>query len=709
MNDNNLSPGTAKTSISQDDLGRAAFVSNLASVIRTYGKLDSLTIGLYGPWGCGKSTLLNFVIENLSQYPDDIAILRFNPWNFSQQDTLVSTFFASISALIKRSDKSKKAKKAAALLETFSAVTAPLVLAPGLGVVPQTLKQLSDAARDYADVFSDVDASKAAISDALVRSPRRYVIVIDDIDRLTEPEIRLMFQLVKSMADFKNVVYVMAFDRNIVAKALDPITGGEGYAYLEKIVNVPVDVPPLTGRQVQRILTLHLTAYSERQREYNWSNKRLEALMPIAVRGFSTVRQIERFINALAIVEGLTKADVDFTDLIAFTILKALEPKLHDFIASHPELFVDDLANRFLAKDDQDEFDRKAIEAAFADLQTLSHEDATEVLSIVFPRVTRVFKRYGASKHWGDPQWRREFRACADYKMFARYFLLRVDEGDISAKDRDAFWSSLTSVESFEAFLSSIDDTERLYRTMEYVGDLTTAEITKEQILLVVTSLLDVADDFDELPFLADIFLGPGKAALDAINHLVLLLPADERLEVFLSALQHPPRGLVTTAIASSRLTSERVGTFSPQQSAPIRQQLGHLLDAAWHSGSLQRSKRVLYLIREWLDSSSDAPEIIKQTLKDDDKALLEFLSHYENVQTSDSWKPSRFWYKGLQEIYALPELAERLHNIELADIEGSSHARDLRNELEHSLGASGQPIDEGEDSEDEDDDDPGL
>jgi ATPase subunit of ABC transporter with duplicated ATPase domains len=145
-----LNPGSAKASITQDDLGRKTFVKNLATVIRTYGKSDSLTIGLYGPWGCGKSSLLNFVVEDLAADADSIATLRFNPWNFSQQDTLVSTFFASLSSLIKRSDKSKRAKKVAAILDTFSAVTAPATLAPGFAVIPQTFKQLADAAKGYA-------------------------------------------------------------------------------------------------------------------------------------------------------------------------------------------------------------------------------------------------------------------------------------------------------------------------------------------------------------------------------------------------------------------------------------------------------------------------------------------------------------------------------------------------------------------------------
>src|SRR5581483_5960295 len=245
LSKSNLRPGNAKTSIKQDELQRDKFVKNLSNVVRTYGKSDSIPIGLYGPWGCGKSSLLNFVMEDLKQDKDTIAIVRFNPWNFSQGEKLVSNFFSTLSALIKRSDKSRKAKKAAALLDGFSALAAPAALYPGLDVISKTFSRLADTAKDYASAFNDLENAKDDISNILVKSSKRYVIVIDDIDRLVDSEIRLIFQLVKSMADFKNIVYIMAFERAVVSRALDEITNGQGNRYLEKIIGAwDLSLPP---------------------------------------------------------------------------------------------------------------------------------------------------------------------------------------------------------------------------------------------------------------------------------------------------------------------------------------------------------------------------------------------------------------------------------------------------------------------------------
>ena len=51
------------------------------------------------------------------------------------------------------------------------------------------------------------------ITKALTKLKKPIVIVLDDIDRLTTPEIRDIFKLVRLTANFPNIIYVVAFDR----------------------------------------------------------------------------------------------------------------------------------------------------------------------------------------------------------------------------------------------------------------------------------------------------------------------------------------------------------------------------------------------------------------------------------------------------------------------------------------------------------------
>ena len=75
--------------------------------------------------------------------------------------------------------------------------------------------------------------------------------VLDDIDRLTPPEIRDVFKLVRLTASFPNVIYIVAFDRMRVEKALEG-QGIPGRDYLEKILQFGVDLPVVPPHVLDR-------------------------------------------------------------------------------------------------------------------------------------------------------------------------------------------------------------------------------------------------------------------------------------------------------------------------------------------------------------------------------------------------------------------------------------------------------------------------
>ena len=56
----------------------------------------------------------------------------------------------------------------------------------------------------------------------------KIIVSIDDIDRLSEEKIIAVFQLVKSLADFPNAVYLLAFEYDVVVRALSVVQHGDG-------------------------------------------------------------------------------------------------------------------------------------------------------------------------------------------------------------------------------------------------------------------------------------------------------------------------------------------------------------------------------------------------------------------------------------------------------------------------------------------------
>ena len=55
----------------------------------------------------------------------------------------------------------------------------------------------------------------------LVKSRKRFLITIDDIDRLDETDMMLVIRMVKSIGQLPNTIYLLSYDRDVVWKMLD--------------------------------------------------------------------------------------------------------------------------------------------------------------------------------------------------------------------------------------------------------------------------------------------------------------------------------------------------------------------------------------------------------------------------------------------------------------------------------------------------------
>lgn len=251
-------PDLPITSSKEDLLSRASFARSLADALISYAYQESLVAGVYGPWGSGKSSVVNVVLERVEELSAERPVeerplvVRFNPWNYSDQNQLIAQFFRSLSVSLRRRDAGEIAKKAGEQLDTYAEFFAPLALIPDPSGLGNVLAVAANAVLKKAGVAlvawgklkeKDLEKVRKDLDALLATQKRKILIVIDDIDRLNITEIRQTFQLVKSLGDFPNTIYLLAFDQAIVSKALAQEQGGAGDQYLEKIVQVPFQLP----------------------------------------------------------------------------------------------------------------------------------------------------------------------------------------------------------------------------------------------------------------------------------------------------------------------------------------------------------------------------------------------------------------------------------------------------------------------------------
>lgn len=347
---------------------------------------DGLVVGIEGSWGTGKSTVIGFIKGQMSALGNaamNPIVVDFNPWMVSNTGALVDALVTQIAASIQLDTKSpEKSIKAGQKLFGYIGLLKHLKYLkyiPGTGflgniaedaagmanTVGEGVKAAQDGLTDMEKILPAFDLSKrkAEVVEALHELDRPIVVIVDDLDRLPADEIRLVVQTIKAVADFPRTTYLLAYDREIVAKALgngDPATG---LAYLEKIVQVAYPIPPLFQHQLRKFADtkvkelLVMLDFELRNYESAIYGRAMKLVTDLARHP----RDIIRVMNRLILSIPATRGEVNTVDVILLEALSQRFPSLREKIHSHPADFI---GNSF--RGDMDEDDSESAAIAFA-------------------------------------------------------------------------------------------------------------------------------------------------------------------------------------------------------------------------------------------------------------------------------------------------------------------------------------------------------
>jgi hypothetical protein len=232
-----------------DALGRAGAARSFARQVLGLDASEGVVVGVLGPWGSGKTSFVNLARNEFEA--EGVSVLEFNPWMFSGAEQLVQSFFAELAAQLKiRPGLAEIGREVGEYGDSFA----------GLGWIPfvgtwierarVAAKLIGKASEQRKD---SVLVRRSKLQKALANLEKPIIVIIDDLDRLTTPEIRDIFKLVRLTASFPNMIYLLAFDRKRVEDALDE-SRAPGRAYLEKILQIAIDLPAIPdqvlGRQI---------------------------------------------------------------------------------------------------------------------------------------------------------------------------------------------------------------------------------------------------------------------------------------------------------------------------------------------------------------------------------------------------------------------------------------------------------------------------
>lgn len=329
----------------QDLLGRITFSKQLGEAINSYAGKDGLVLGLFGKWGTGKTSILNMVVNEINQLSKDEdnrpIIVNFSPWNYTDKDNLISLFFRVLKNKLDLDKDEEKRKKIGKALTDYSDALDALSLVPMIGSgLAALLKTIAKAQGAELSKDVDIDTTKEHLEKVLDDTNQKIIVIIDDIDRLTNTQIKDIFQLVKQVGNFPNIIYVLSMDRDVVCRALGDVHNIDGSEYLEKIIQIPFEIPVLMKQKLQEIFLAKLDdivndiSNNVKIDKYYWGQVYTNCIEPY----IKTLRDVNRVINTFQFRYKLLSEEAALEDMVALTVIEVLDPQLYQWIGRNKDL-----------------------------------------------------------------------------------------------------------------------------------------------------------------------------------------------------------------------------------------------------------------------------------------------------------------------------------------------------------------------------------
>lgn len=405
--------------VGQDRLDREPFARRTARLIDdNYSADSSVVYGIEGPWGCGKSSVIAMTTTCLNDIGKKWKIVHFTPWATSGTEGLLAEFFAALSAVAPEGDGSSGLRRSILRYADIARPIAAVIPVVGDALREGVTVAENRARKPWSEAFADV-------ADNLRRLNVPILVVVDDIDRLQTGELLDLLRVVRLLGRFPGVDFLLAYDEQTLIETLqDPARGHvskvRGRAFMEKIVQFPLSVPPLLTGKIVKLLNAGLTEIMTPERAASFESHRFsDMILTTMPSQLTTPRAIERF---LAQVRGQFLAhdqnEINDVDLILATFVRVQFPDLFGRLQQwKPELTTGRGHHRGFGRRDDEAPQWEDLLAVIEEGD--ARRGARAVLEALFPVVA------GGSATRDRP---RRF-AHPDY--FDRYLAQTIPEGDI--------------------------------------------------------------------------------------------------------------------------------------------------------------------------------------------------------------------------------------------------------------------------------------
>lgn len=477
-----------------DRFGIDRFAKALAKSLRDIDSPIGATIAINGPWGSGKSSAVNLIRHHLKNDVEEgkLELIDFRCWWFRGEEALTLAFLQALNASLQKSlcDKAKELiPRLGKILLQAGAVVGPAMNLTTGGIWGALTTGTIDFAKRFFPEGESIEKLFERLSKALEEQDKRFLVLIDDIDRLTPDEALLVFRLVKSVGRLPNVMYLLVFDRELAEKAVTEIYPSEGPHFLEKIIQASFELPlpardDLNTAALSQIETL-CRPLTDTEQLLRFMNIFYDAVSPY----LNTPRDLTRLTNAMAVSWPAVVREVNVGDYVALEIMRLFEPSLYNAIRTNKER-VCGVRSQYNHNEDP----KQEIESFLKLVPEKRRDHAKLALIRLFPR----FENVGYSSSFLDG-WEAQRLVCT-HKHFDTYFRMGIGDETLSIAEVDEFIEHAGDEEyvkqTFLKALSSIRKNGKSKIPLLFDElNVHASRIEKEKFRPLISAIFEIADD----------------------------------------------------------------------------------------------------------------------------------------------------------------------------------------------------------------------
>ncbi|MCU0351414.1 MAG: KAP family NTPase [Flavobacterium sp.] len=406
-----------------DKLDRKAYAQTiLEKIYYSFPHKESIGIGIIGEWGSGKTSFVNLIKEYINEN-DDKIIIEFKPWNSFDSKNIIVDFFDIFRDKLKDLDSkiSFQFKDYADKLTSLDD-----------NILTKSIKVLTDIIEGEKVTNEKFDA----INETINRINKQIIIFIDDIDRLDKKEIIEILKLIRVSANFKNTVFIVAYDRTYIGKAIQEFNDANTELFLEKIFQIEIPLPVfdssiITQNLIQKLSERLPESLKEDLEVYFQKTFDENALTNIKDY-ITSIRDVNKLVNNVVLSYQMLGDNIYINDLIDIELIRLKYPTFYRELYFNRNIFWEMSPSDRDLKLRQNKGNTGFIVKEYLDKNySLLGIPQNKIVSIV-TTLELLFKDY----RWYLSENKKSIRYV---RYFHRYFSLRLFTNEISHLEFEAY------------------------------------------------------------------------------------------------------------------------------------------------------------------------------------------------------------------------------------------------------------------------------